>query len=57
MSRVLFYLEKVYRLMGIDAVYESMSVLYESMSVRPTAHYYMGGIPVNTQVRVCLSGT
>jgi succinate dehydrogenase / fumarate reductase, flavoprotein subunit len=50
MSRVLFYLEKVYRLMGIDAV-------YESMSVRPTAHYYMGGIPVNTQVRVCLSGT
>ncbi len=35
--------------MGVDAV-------YEPMPVRPTAHYCMGGIPVNTQGRVRLSG-
>ncbi len=50
MSRVPFCWEEAHRLVGVDAV-------YEPMPVRPTAHYCMGGIPVNTQGRVRLSGT
>ena len=49
MSRVPFCREEAHRLVGVDAV-------YEPMPVRPTAHYCMGGIPVNTQGRVRLSG-
>ena len=49
MSRVPFCWEEAHRLEGVDAV-------YEPMPVRPTAHYCMGGIPVNTQGRVRLSG-
>ncbi len=49
MSRVPFCWEEAHRLVGVDAV-------YEPMPVRPTAHYCMGGIPVNTQGRVRLSG-
>ncbi|MDJ0600660.1 MAG: succinate dehydrogenase/fumarate reductase flavoprotein subunit [Crocosphaera sp.] len=49
MSRVPFCWEEAHRLVGVDAV-------YEPMPVRPTAHYCMGGIPVNTQGRVKLSG-
>ncbi|MEL4895117.1 succinate dehydrogenase/fumarate reductase flavoprotein subunit [Crocosphaera sp. Alani8] len=49
MSRVPFCWEEAHRLVGVNAV-------YEPMPVRPTAHYCMGGIPVNTQGRVRLSG-
>ncbi|MGK7885532.1 MAG: succinate dehydrogenase/fumarate reductase flavoprotein subunit, partial [Crocosphaera sp.] len=49
MSRVPFCWEEAHRLVGVDAV-------DEPMPVRPTAHYCMGGIPVNTQGRVRLSG-
>lgn len=49
MSRVPFCWEEAHRLVGVDAI-------YEPMPVRPTAHYCMGGIPVNTQGRVRLSG-
>jgi len=45
MSRVPFCWEEAHRLVGVDAV-------YEPMPVRPTAHYSMGGIPVNTDGRV-----
>ncbi|MGB3694511.1 MAG: succinate dehydrogenase/fumarate reductase flavoprotein subunit [Spirulinaceae cyanobacterium] len=49
MSRVPFCWEEAHRLVGVDAV-------NEPMPVRPTAHYSMGGIPVNTDGRVRLSG-
>ncbi|MDJ0729454.1 MAG: succinate dehydrogenase/fumarate reductase flavoprotein subunit [Crocosphaera sp.] len=49
MSRVPFCWEEAHRLVGVDAV-------SEPMPVRPTAHYCMGGIPVNIQGRVRLSG-
>ncbi|MBL1208999.1 succinate dehydrogenase/fumarate reductase flavoprotein subunit [Geminocystis sp. GBBB08] len=45
MSRVPFCWEEAHRLVGVDAV-------YQPMPVRPTAHYCMGGIPVNTDGRV-----
>jgi succinate dehydrogenase / fumarate reductase, flavoprotein subunit len=45
MSRVPFAWEEAHRLVGIDAV-------YQPMPVRPTVHYCMGGIPVNTDGRV-----
>lgn len=45
MSRVPFCWEEAHRLVGVDAV-------KEPMPVRPTAHYCMGGIPVNTDGRV-----
>ena len=45
MSRVPFCWEEAHRLLGIDAV-------YQPMPVRPTAHYSMGGIPVNTEGQV-----
>ncbi|MGB7440794.1 MAG: succinate dehydrogenase/fumarate reductase flavoprotein subunit [Coleofasciculaceae cyanobacterium] len=48
MSRVPFCWEEAHRLLGIDAV-------HQPMPVRPTAHYSMGGIPVNTDGQV-LSG-
>ncbi len=47
MSRIPFCWEEAHRLVGIDAV-------YEPMPVRPTVHYCMGGIPVNTDGRVRL---
>ncbi|ACK65899.1 succinate dehydrogenase or fumarate reductase, flavoprotein subunit [Rippkaea orientalis PCC 8801] len=50
LSRVPFCWEEANRLVGVDAI-------YEPMPVRPTAHYCMGGIPVNTEGRVRLSGT
>ncbi len=49
MSRVPFCWEEAHRLVGIDAV-------YEPMPVRPTAHYCMGGIPVNTDGQVRRNG-
>lgn len=51
MSRVPFCWEEAHRLLGIDAV-------HEPMPVRPTVHYSMGGIPVNTdgQVRSGVDG-
>lgn len=49
MSRVPFCWEEAHRLVGIDAV-------TQPMPVRPTAHYCMGGIPVNTDGRVRLNG-
>lgn len=51
MSRVPFCWEEAHRLVGVDAV-------YEPMPVRPTVHYSMGGIPVNTdgQVRSSADG-
>lgn len=51
MSRVPFCWEEAHRLLGIDAV-------HEPMPVRPTIHYSMGGIPVNTdgQVRSSADG-
>ncbi len=51
MSRVPFCWEEAHRLVGVDAV-------YEPIPVRPTAHYSMGGIPVNTngQVRSSAEG-
>ena len=50
MSRVPFCWEEAHRLVGVDAV-------TEPMPVRPTAHYSIGGIPVNTQGRVRCSGS
>jgi len=49
MSRVPFCWEEAHRLLGIDAV-------YQPMPVRPTIHYCMGGIPVNTDGKVRSSG-
>lgn len=51
LSRVPFCWEEAHRLLGIDAI-------HEPMPVRPTAHYSMGGIPVNVdgQVRSSASG-
>ncbi|MGK7932390.1 MAG: FAD-binding protein, partial [Microcystaceae cyanobacterium] len=49
MSRVPFCWEEAHRLVGVDAV-------IEPMPVRPTAHYCMGGIPVDTDGRVRRSG-
>ena len=45
MERVPFAWEEAHRLVGVDAV-------EKPMPVRPTAHYSMGGIPVNTDGRV-----
>ncbi|MBO3460774.1 succinate dehydrogenase/fumarate reductase flavoprotein subunit [Aetokthonos hydrillicola Thurmond2011] len=45
MSRVPFCWEEAHRLVGIDAV-------TQPMPVRPTIHYCMGGIPVNTNGQV-----
>jgi succinate dehydrogenase / fumarate reductase, flavoprotein subunit len=45
MSRVPFCWEEAHRLVGIDAV-------TQPMPVRPTVHYSMGGIPVNTDGQV-----
>lgn len=45
MSRIPFCWEEAHRLVGVDAV-------HEPMPVRPTVHYSMGGIPVNTDGRV-----
>ena len=45
MSRIPFCWEEAHRLLGIDAV-------DVPMPVRPTIHYCMGGIPVNTDGRV-----
>ncbi|MBC6479188.1 MAG: succinate dehydrogenase/fumarate reductase flavoprotein subunit [Hormoscilla sp. GM7CHS1pb] len=45
MSRVPFCWEEAHRLAGVDAV-------EQPIPVRPTAHYSMGGIPVNTDGRV-----
>jgi succinate dehydrogenase / fumarate reductase, flavoprotein subunit len=50
MSRVPFAWEEAHRLVGIDAV-------YAPMPVRPTVHYSMGGIPINTEGRVRSSAT
>ncbi|NEQ27566.1 MAG: FAD-binding protein, partial [Microcoleus sp. SIO2G3] len=51
MSRVPFCWEEAHRLVGIDAV-------TQPIPVRPTVHYSMGGIPVNTdgQVRSSAEG-
>ncbi|MBD1923030.1 succinate dehydrogenase/fumarate reductase flavoprotein subunit [Microcoleus sp. FACHB-831] len=45
MLRVPFAWEEAHRLVGVDAV-------HQPMPVRPTIHYSMGGIPVNTDGRV-----
>ncbi|NJM66427.1 MAG: succinate dehydrogenase/fumarate reductase flavoprotein subunit [Acaryochloris sp. RU_4_1] len=45
MSRVPFCWEEAQRLAGVDAV-------IEPIPVRPTVHYSMGGIPVNTEGQV-----
>ena len=45
MSRVPFCWEEAHRLVGVDAI-------YEPIPVRPTVHYCMGGIPVNTDGQV-----
>lgn len=50
MERVPFCWEEAHRLVGVDAI-------NEPMPVRPTAHYSMGGIPVNTDGRVRRNGT
>ncbi|NWF59254.1 MAG: succinate dehydrogenase/fumarate reductase flavoprotein subunit [Fischerella sp.] len=49
MSRIPFCWEEAHRLVGVDAV-------TQPMPVRPTIHYCMGGIPVNTDGRVRRSG-
>jgi succinate dehydrogenase / fumarate reductase, flavoprotein subunit len=49
MSRVPFCWEEAHRLVGVDAV-------TQPMPVRPTIHYCMGGIPVNTDCQVRSSG-
>jgi succinate dehydrogenase / fumarate reductase flavoprotein subunit len=49
MSRVPFCWEEAHRLVGVDAV-------TQPMPVRPTIHYCMGGIPVNTDGQVRSSG-
>lgn len=45
MSRIPFAWEEAHRLVGVDAV-------YEPMPVRPTVHYCMGGVPVDTNGQV-----
>lgn len=45
MKKVPFAWEEANRLVGVDAV-------HEPMPVRPTVHYSMGGIPVNTHGQV-----
>lgn len=45
MSRVPFCWEEAHRLVGVDAV-------HQPIPVRPTVHYSMGGIPVNTDGQV-----
>ena len=45
MSRVPFCWEEAHRLLSIDAV-------HQPIPVRPTVHYSMGGIPVNTDGQV-----
>lgn len=50
LSRVPFAWEEAHRLVGIDAV-------HTPMPVRPTVHYSMGGIPINTDGRVRSSAT
>lgn len=45
MSRIPFCWEEAHRLLGIDAV-------HQPIPVRPTVHYSMGGIPVNTSGQV-----
>ena len=50
MSRVPFCWEEAHRLVGVDAV-------TQPMPVRPTIHYCMGGIPVNTDCQVRSSAT
>lgn len=50
MSRVPFCWEEAHRLIGVDAV-------HQPMPVRPTIHYSMGGIPVDTNGRVRSSDT
>ncbi|MFM7449730.1 MAG: succinate dehydrogenase/fumarate reductase flavoprotein subunit [Leptolyngbyaceae cyanobacterium] len=45
MNRIPFCWEEAHRLLGIDAV-------RQPMPVRPTVHYSMGGIPVNTDGQV-----
>jgi succinate dehydrogenase / fumarate reductase, flavoprotein subunit len=45
MSRIPFCWEEAHRLVGVDAV-------TQPMPVRPTIHYSMGGIPVNTEGHV-----
>ena len=45
LSRIPFCWEEAHRLLGIDAI-------HEPMPVRPTAHYSMGGIPVNLDGQV-----
>ncbi len=45
MSRIPFCWEEAHRLLGIDAV-------HHPIPVRPTVHYSMGGIPVNTNGQV-----
>ncbi|AFZ30840.1 succinate dehydrogenase subunit A [Gloeocapsa sp. PCC 7428] len=49
MSRVPFCWEEAHRLVGIDAV-------HQPIPIRPTVHYSMGGIPVNTNGQVRSSG-
>ena len=50
MSRIPFAWEESHRLAGVDAV-------VEPIPVRPTIHYSMGGIPVNTDGQVRSSPT
>ncbi len=45
MSRIPFCWEEAHRLAGVDAV-------HQPIPVRPTVHYSMGGIPVNTNGQV-----
>ena len=45
MSKLPFCWEEAHRFLGIDAV-------TQPMAIRPTVHYSMGGIPVNTDGRV-----
>jgi len=45
MSRIPFCWEEAHRLAGVDAV-------HQPIPVRPTVHYSMGGIPVNTEGQV-----
>jgi succinate dehydrogenase / fumarate reductase, flavoprotein subunit len=45
MSRIPFCWEEAHRLLSIDAV-------HQPIPVRPTVHYSMGGIPVNTDGQV-----
>lgn len=49
MSRVPFCWEEAHRLVGVDAV-------TQPIPIRPTNHYCMGGIPVNTHGQVRSSG-